>query len=966
MTLAGISALINGTTSTILGTLVYLHNNRNPKNITYGLFCLSLAVWSYFYAAWQLTDESRSLAIFFCRGLMAGAIFIPVFSLHHVMTFLEWKAPLRRNRLLLWAYSGTVLFFLANFTSLIVKDVKPVPGYPFWPQPGILFHFFLASFFTIVGYFIYLLYRAYRESSGIRRNQVAYVLAGFVIGFAGGSTNFPLWYGIPLQPYGNILVSVYLGLIAYSIVRYRLMDIQVVVTKTTTYLLLFSGVGVLVGLTLFASGRVMNLRPYSYPPLVTAAIYFFAGLFVLAKNSSSILNRVFSTLWFSVSVWLFGTAMQYSVQDEHVAVFWSKVGFAGVIFIPVLFYHLASVFMVQPRKRVNQANYLAGVVFLALLLGTDRFLDGVYRYEWGYYSKSGIGMPVFLVFFLVTYGRGLHLLYSGWKRSERVSTDEANRRAYVFLGMSIAGLGATDFLPTFGWDYYPLGFIPVGGCLAMIMYAILRHQLMDIRVVIRRGVIYGLSLIGIYSVILVLGRVFWGGFSFIGSGVMLFLFLAFAGLLYKTVLHLEEAVAKTFFRRQYRAYGTLEEFSRAVVTILNFDHLTSRIVQTLVQTLGPHHAILYLYDPQRLLYRGYARYPESSPPATLESTFDGAHFFPRWLKAQGRIVIREELQTEMKNHETRAAADELGLMEAEACIPLINQDRLIGFCNLGQKKNREMYTNEDLKFLSTLAQQAAIALDNARLYEDVKRSRFLMMRTDRLKSLETMAGGFAHEIRNPLTSIKTFVELAVDRRDDPEFMSEFSKIAREDVLRIERLIREMLDYARQKDRQISNEDVNEVVASSSYFMRIEADKHQIRFENALATDLPRVSMDRQQIRQVFLNLYLNAIDAIGRKPGAITTRTQKFSKDNKDWVQISVSDTGYGISPEHLAHIFDPFFTTKHESTEREGTGLGLSIVHQIIEDHGGFITVESAPTQGATFMVHLPVVSPVEVEIAR
>ncbi|MEE8241539.1 MAG: ATP-binding protein, partial [Nitrospirales bacterium] len=251
---------------------------------------------------------------------------------------------------------------------------------------------------------------------------------------------------------------------------------------------------------------------------------------------------------------------------------------------------------------------------------------------------------------------------------------------------------------------------------------------------------------------------------------------------------------------------------------------------------------------------------------------------------------------------------------------------------------------------------AAIALDNALLYEHLKRSQLLMQRTDRLRSLETIAGGFAHEIRNPLTSIKTFIQLAPERKDDPEFIDGFSRIVNDDVLRIERLIEEILDYARYMRPQLTEEDINDVVTSCLYFVQFKADSLGITLENALALDLPRVMLDRQQMKQVILNLLLNALDAMREKGGCLTVKTHGLKKPAGDeWVQFEVSDTGPGIEAASLEQIFDPFYTTKHDSGEREGTGLGLSIVHQIVQEHHGTVQVESAVGKGTTFLVNLP-----------
>src|SRR5205814_3251003 len=180
---------------------------------------------------------------------------------------------------------------------------------------------------------------------------------------------------------------------------------------------------------------------------------------------------------------------------------------------------------------------------------------------------------------------------------------------------------------------------------------------------------------------------------------------------------------------------------------------------------------------------------------------------------------KEELEVVLPSSVAhKAVLNTMALLEAELCIPLRNKDRMIGFLNLGHKAKQNMYSQEDLSLLFTLAQNAAIALDNALLYEDLRKQKALIHRTDRLRSLETIAGGFAHEIRNPLTSIKTFIQLAPERKDDPQFIQEFSKVVLDDVYRIERLIEEILDYSRYMEPKLTDENLNDVVASCLYFI----------------------------------------------------------------------------------------------------------------------------------------------------
>jgi signal transduction histidine kinase len=220
-----------------------------------------------------------------------------------------------------------------------------------------------------------------------------------------------------------------------------------------------------------------------------------------------------------------------------------------------------------------------------------------------------------------------------------------------------------------------------------------------------------------------------------------------------------------------------------------------------------------------------------------------------------------------------------------------------------------------------------------------------------------MAGGFAHEIRNPLTSIKTFVQLAPQRQQDPVFIPEFSKLALADVQRIEGLLHEILDYAGYMTPRPTEVDLNELVGSCLGFISSRAAHRGIELQTHLSPQLPSLSLDRQQIKQVLLNLLLNALDAMPNGNGVIRIHTRLLSEAGRpSWVQMQVEDQGCGISPDHLEHIFDPFFSTKHSNSASEGAGLGLTTAHQIVREHGGTLTVESRVGDGSTFSVNLPV----------
>lgn len=399
-------------------------------------------------------------------------------------------------------------------------------------------------------------------------------------------------------------------------------------------------------------------------------------------------------------------------------------------------------------------------------------------------------------------------------------------------------------------------------------------------------------------------------------------------------------------------------FSTEMGAMTDPDALSERVIQELCRAGAATHGALYLLDREHECYRRAGTVgplAKSGLPAVLPLT----HPIPHHLSAIPRTASGAELVSPASLKELAEAGQAaMATMQAERSLPHVSRGRLIAFSLLGAPLHPERDQGSMTSLLCALAQTATNALDASMLLDDLHRSHLLMKRTDRLKSLETIAGGFAHEIRNPLTSIKTFIQLAPERKDDPDFIREFSRIVLDDVYRIERLIEEILDYARYMEPKLTEEDVNDIVSSCLYFIEVKADSRGIKIEKELASDLPRVMLDRQQIKQVFLNLFLNALDAMSEQGGTLRVRTRTLIKPGgKQWVQIETEDTGHGIQDVNLEHIFDPFFTTKHESGEHEGTGLGLTIVHQIIQEHQGEIEVKSTVGVGTTFLVNLPAV---------
>jgi signal transduction histidine kinase len=303
-------------------------------------------------------------------------------------------------------------------------------------------------------------------------------------------------------------------------------------------------------------------------------------------------------------------------------------------------------------------------------------------------------------------------------------------------------------------------------------------------------------------------------------------------------------------------------------------------------------------------------------------------------------------------------------IEAEISVPIISKEKLIGALNLGYKPGKEIYSNEDLELLSTLANQAAVAIENARLYQNLKQSQDTLRRADRLSSLGLLTAGLAHEIRNPLVAIRTFTQLLPERYEDAEFRNGFQSLALKEVDRICGLITDLLSFARPSRPNVAQEDMNNVIDGIARILDTQAKEKSVELVRDFAPNLPKVWIDREQMKQVFMNLIFNGIQAMN-DGGTITISTRLFTPEateqSPSFVQVEVKDTGVGIPNENLEHIFDPFFTSKDE-----GSGLGLSISHQIVQEHGGYVTVESKVGKGTSFLVNIPTGKPVRAMTER
>ncbi len=294
-------------------------------------------------------------------------------------------------------------------------------------------------------------------------------------------------------------------------------------------------------------------------------------------------------------------------------------------------------------------------------------------------------------------------------------------------------------------------------------------------------------------------------------------------------------------------------------------------------------------------------------------------------------------------------------------VPLITRSKVIGIIATDAVAE-EGVPKETRETLEVFAPQIAIAIENARLYrklkeqmKELKRSHALLSRAEKFSFLGNLAARLAHEIKNPMTAIGTFLQMLPQKFNDEEFRTNFYKIAMEETTRVNNLITELLDLINTRESHFELNNLHSLIDKMIFLISPQSKAKDIEIFRNFDSSIGEVKMDSEKMKQVVLNLLSNAVDFTpegGRIE--ISTAKEPMNGDRKG-IRIEIKDNGIGIPPSMMNKIFDPYFTTKHKSNMHNGTGLGLFIAHQNIQDHQGTIEVKSEVNEGAAFILYLP-----------
>ena len=390
--------------------------------------------------------------------------------------------------------------------------------------------------------------------------------------------------------------------------------------------------------------------------------------------------------------------------------------------------------------------------------------------------------------------------------------------------------------------------------------------------------------------------------------------------------------------------AVLNEITRAVTSSLELDRVLTTSLHSIRQVLHVEAGSLVLIDAES----GERHFRNTQPELEAWLRQDAA-------QNNGGILgllaaLREPVAIRDSQALTGGAAPPLALRNLLA-TPLIAQSRLLGALVVVNRVEGT-FTSDDLELLQFLAAAIAVAAENARLYSELadfthelERSQAQLIQAEKLAATGRLAASLAHEINNPLQSIHNCLYLVLNRALPDDKQKYYLNMAQLEVERLIVLVQRTLEFYRPSTGRRTATNVNRLIENVLALAHKQLEHSHIEVETRLLPDLPRIAGVPDQLTQVFMNLIVNAIEAMPQG-GRLVIHTR--ADDNQ--LSVVIEDSGIGINSDDAAKIFEPFFTTKPQ-----GTGLGLAVSYGIIQQHGGRIDVASIPEEGTTFTIWLP-----------
>lgn len=719
-----------------------------------------------------------------------------------------------------------------------------------------------------------------------------------------------------------------------------------------------------------------HLNLFAVAGLLLACTCFFLALIIFLARKSA-LHKVWFLFNIAVGLWAVGAFFIGIEKNPVKALLIWRFTEVSVAFIAVFFLNVTLLACKLSAPNLLRFAYLQGLVFSILSLTSDMFFPEVTLvFNSFYYTKAG---PLFYIFFIIWMGL---VSYSQVKLflSFLKSKGELRNQLLYLIVATLVGFtgGATNFFPHFELNLYPFGNLTIILYCVIVTYATLRYRLLDINLFITRTSIF----IAVYSI--VLGIPFAIAFgpqqkliNYFGSNwwtvpLMVSTILATGGpFIY---LYITRRAEDRILQEQRRYQATLRQASRGMGKIKEINKLLSLIVHIVTRAVHLEHSIVFIADEANKKFVIGATRGKNHFIDLKEIDFE--NLIIDYFRKNKDPLVYEEIKHRIQDYDDPMLNQIERVMfrlNAALIVSSFVDDRLLGLLVLGRKRSGKLYSQDDLIVFSILANQAALAIENALFYENVKKTQEALFKAEKMATIGTMADGLSHQINNRLHAMGFIASDALDtiklKRQSSNFSSEttqlveemesaFKKI-QENVAHGGEIVQGLLRYTRKGDRGFSAVDLEQLIKSSFEMAQFKVKLSQLSIIKDYPKNISQIRGNFTQLQEVFFNLIDNAYDAMMQRKAENSElnykpilRISAVARNGK--INVCVEDNGIGVRKEDKNLLFTPFFTTKLSS--KKGTGLGLYVIQKIIEDnHGGKVRMESEYMKGTKIYIELP-----------
>ncbi len=723
---------------------------------------------------------------------------------------------------------------------------------------------------------------------------------------------------------------------------------------------------------------------YSIPPLLTLICFIALAILTIARWRNCTVNRLFLLICVLCAGLYTDILFIFNAPSAEAALRATRFDQFFSLFLIPLYVHFFHAYLgIRDRKWLVAAFYAvpAGLIWFGM---THLLIESMHHYHFGYFGQAGKLYP------LVAISAVVATLYGGWILGQAIlkTGDRRLKRRlkYLFIGfVSIAVLTGLNFIPLYGYPLYPPGnfcFIP----LLVFAVGLFRHDLLNMGLLVKKGLVYSLltaALTGIYAIIIVAANRLLGAADLSSAVIvhaMLFIVIAFVFGPLNT--YARKTVDRIFNKRLYNYRKVIRQNSRMIASVLNTADISRKLAETVSRSMGVQRCLVFVKN------RGCGRTlrrtcePAARPDRYPDRLTPGNPLL-EYFSLGKTAYIKKEVPLSGQTSDNLPLDEMLDRYDAVLAVPMLFKGALNGLIIIGEKECGEPFLPEDMDLLETLASHGALAVENAGAYqaieslnrdlenrvaertkrlkialEEKERTLEQLIRSESLAAIGQLVAGVAHELNNPLASVKSLLQSVLEdleRRgvspdSDADLLDDL-RFADRELDRAGGIVASLLGLSRQTQTYREPVDVNDVLNTALRVLHNKYKHFELSIEKKFAQKLPLIMGNFSNLGQVAINILGNAIDALPGQAGTVELVTAY--RPETDEVIFECMDTGPGIPDSIRREIFKPFFTTKPVG---RGTGLGLYICHEIVSRHVGSITVDSLPGNGTRVIVRLPV----------